>query len=265
MGYVIKHVYKNIYYKNSINLFGDFVDDLYKKRMEYKKKDNIIMSTICKIVLNSLYGKFAEKPDDKTDIFFMEINKSTKKYKKIEIVENNGITIFMCTKEGKPSAYCFPEISAYITAYARIDLYNLICKYEPFYVDTDSIFTEKEIIISDELGGLKLEHDIKRACYIKPKFYAFENVDGFSKGKCKGIHLKMDYDNLIDIVTKKEITYTKFAKFKESMRIKDETKRRYVNEIISVHKDLNLNDNKRVWLNKEFNFILEESTPIILN
>ena len=168
----------------------------------------------------------------------------------------------MCKKKGKPTLFCFPEISAYITANARIHLYDKIIESKPYYVDTDSVFTEKIMSTGDELGELKLEFTADRCCFIKPKFYAYEN-DEKSKGKCKGIHLKMDYLSIIDLATVKEINYTKFAKFKESMRIKDETKKRYVNEIIKVHKDINTEDNKRKWTHL-FNFEYEESVPIIL-
>lgn len=72
------------------------------------------------------------------------------------------------------------------------------------YSDTDSIIMERELddalVDSKELGKLKLEHVIKDAYFISPKFYAIINTNGDVILKTKGIGKgKLTLDDLIEL------------------------------------------------------------------
>jgi hypothetical protein len=68
-------------------------------------------------------------------------------------------------------------ISLFITSYARIHLFNLIKKHdiEVYYMDTDSIVTDKELpveeVSSTELGKMKLEYRIVKGIHAALKTY----------------------------------------------------------------------------------------------
>ena len=64
LGYILKHVEKTYYYKESCCPFVDYVSDIYAKRMKYKSEGSV-MQLIAKLFLNSLYGKFGQKFEDR--------------------------------------------------------------------------------------------------------------------------------------------------------------------------------------------------------
>ena len=51
---------KNGYFFKQENIFEKFVSNLYALRMTYQKGDP--MNYTCKLILNSLYGRFGMKP-----------------------------------------------------------------------------------------------------------------------------------------------------------------------------------------------------------
>lgn len=68
LGYNIK-IKQTHYYLKDFNPFYDFVTDMYNMRMKYKKT-NSPLQMVYKILLNSLYGKFAQKMNY-TNIYFI--------------------------------------------------------------------------------------------------------------------------------------------------------------------------------------------------
>ena len=56
-------------------------------------------------------------------------------------------------------------------------LHDAICKYDPVYVDTDSLIIKKKIVSSDALGDLKLESYVREGIIVKPKFYMLRGDD----------------------------------------------------------------------------------------
>jgi hypothetical protein len=289
LGYVIKKVKETYYFKETCEPFSEYVDALYKKRFEYKEQ-NSEMETITKLLLNSLYGKFGQKFIDKENVVSSLIfNPNDTKIKSYEIYNDNFVRV---KEDREPSVFCMPMWAAYVTAYARIEIYKYIKEHNPLYVDTDSIITRNEIQTGKELGAMKCEMIIKDGILIKPKFYAVINkfprklfcpeckniMEKFNddeeyicrehniilsdnKVKIKGVGRKLDFEIFKKTVYGKEhtIEYTKFVKFKESMR--REIK---VNSIIPMIKTLDLFDTKRMFNHKNFN-LLSDSEPININ
>ena len=257
VGYKIKNVHKSIYYTKTKKIFKNFVLDLYKIRQEYKSK-NSPMELVVKLLLNSLYGKFAQKFDDKQNWVHKDnvTLEMINEFPNFEVVEN----FYRFNKGlGEPSSFCFPIWSAYITAYARLTFYDYASKYNAIYGDTDSIITYDTIEDSKQLGKMKKEMDIVEGYIIKPKFYAL--YDGENEHiKIKGIRDIKNIKSFMKVVYDQSAEYLKFIKFKESIR-----RNLKVNSMITVKKNLSLEDTKRDWSGLKFNInTLQKSKPLFL-
>jgi hypothetical protein len=108
-------------------------------------------------------------------------------------------------------------IAAYVTAHARLKLYELLERLQDriLYFDTDSILYEhKEGVwnppLGDYLGELKDETNGVPICTFLsggPKNYAYETVDGKQVCKIRGFSLnsrnslQLNFDSLKDLIT----------------------------------------------------------------
>jgi hypothetical protein len=153
-------------------VFASFVSDLYRLRLDARSRGNDVQSYLLKILMNSLYGKFAqrgqvwEKRADTPD-------RGVRQW--IEIDAETGVTrslrqfagiVQERTREAEgPESH--PAIAAHVTAYAREALYayqEAAGRGRVVYCDTDSLFTlpggsERLLERCDPtaLGALKLE------------------------------------------------------------------------------------------------------------
>lgn len=255
LGYTIIEVYKTFYYKKTCEPFKAFVDDLYSMRKRYKAENNP-MEYVCKILMNSLYGKFGQKFLNRDNwIPFPETIEEIKKY---DYLERHGDYARIKKEFSEPKAYCIPVWCSYVTAYGRIKLYDAIIRYNAEYFDTDSIITKEYIESKPDIGAFKLVCRIDYGVIVKPKFYGFiSGKEGIVR--IKGLP-KMKYEDFEKFLIKPERLFKKFIKFKEAMR-----RNIPINSIIDVSKELTLEDNKRVWLNI-FDFRKHEmSDPIKLS
>ena len=271
LGYRLDTIEETLYYKKTFYPFKEFVLDMYKKRNELKAK-NDPREIVYKLVMNSLYGKFASKHLTET-IFF---NKENLDNEGLEAVKNNPATIMKDDNNGMiinkkicNEAYVLPILSSYTTAYARIKLYDYLVNYNGIYCDTDSIVTSRIIPESDELGKMKVDYDIIEGILVKPKMYMFKIL---KKGKVeeiiklKGIPKKVIFNNeeikinkevFLSILDGQEVKYKKFTKLKEGIR-----RGLMPNSIMDMKKYIQLTDNKRIWLD-DFNYkSLGDSLPL---
>lgn len=257
LGYNIIKVHKTYYYKENCEPFREFVDDLYKRRMELKAEGSN-MEYVTKILMNSLYGKFGQKFIDRDN--WIPFNLSMKELEKYDMVERFGNFIRVKQAYTEPSSFCIPIWAIYVTSYARTELHNLIRISRPAYVDTDSLITTKKMLTGSELGKLKLEMTINEGVIIKPKMYAFKgriNGKPASMAKVKGLGRRINYEEFMELAGNPTIAYEKIAKFKESMRRKLSH-----NEIISMSKTFDLEDTKRVWKKPYDENSLQSSQPM---
>ncbi len=179
-------------------LFKGFVDYFYNKRIEFRSKDNPAFAYVCKLILNSLYGKFGQKTsklvyvgrnNKAPDIRRLIIDKQTHKISIHQVFFGRETIIDQGEDEGFNS---MPAIAAHVTDYARLYLWSLIKKAgmaNCFYCDTDSIIVNQsgmENLISktdpDKLGMLKTEASSKRVEIRGAKNYTFGG-----ESKIKGI------------------------------------------------------------------------------
>ena len=64
----VVNIYSGIAFSNSIkNPFRDFITLFFELRKEYKKQGNDILDSMCKLILNSCYGKTVQKDIDSVE------------------------------------------------------------------------------------------------------------------------------------------------------------------------------------------------------
>jgi len=166
-------------------LFVDYVNDLY----QWKVSGNETQRTIAKLLLNSLYGKFGQKPEK--EMYCLERNAPA------------GSTIIF-DAEGKPTEFAkyskrsngshlLPHISAAITSKARLELLKVLDE-NSYYCDTDSCFTSNTMPIWTKQLGSWEPQGTGHGIFYQPKLYYFEG-----KCKAKGINSKsQDIQKFID-------------------------------------------------------------------
>ncbi len=176
-------------------LFQDFVLYFWEKRKLAAECRNRPMELCVKLLMNSLYGKFAQKShqwelDTETQApypvgYFYSRNEATG-----ERVEFRSIG-WEVQRHQKPqeSFDSFPAISAYVTSYGRVKLHKWIAIAGPrnvYYVDTDCLHTNAAgyqalvkagEVSPGEMGKLKLAGKHETAIYRGPKNYRLDDKD----------------------------------------------------------------------------------------
>lgn len=256
LGYKILKVHESIFYTKTHNPFKDFVNDMYSNRMKHKIEGESI-EMVYKILMNSLYGKFAQKLEPEDEI--RDINSFTKEEffkiwnnKNINAREVNGYLYFKNKEIKRVPKYINPIYSIHVTAYARNYLYKSLPK-DVYYMDTDSCITKQELKTGNMLGEWKEEATIKEGLIVKPKFYFRDEI-----AKVKGCG-KITVNDVKELIATRQYSYEKLFKFKEAIR-----RNKSFNQRTKVTKNLSLEDDKRIWFDKFNPEELQESKPIAL-
>jgi hypothetical protein len=169
----IERINRLVGYKQS-KIFAEYVDWFYKIRCQ---TENESIKYMCKLFLNSLYGKFGQRQPAELKLVD-DINTKKLVFKMMDDSKTNQIDNLvrigndLYSTEENPQAYAdnsIPIIASAVTAYARTYLFDLfqIAGFENiFYCDTDSIFTNKTgyenlvsngMVDANQLGKLKLK------------------------------------------------------------------------------------------------------------
>lgn len=211
--------------RNMKSPFVEFVNDNYEKKKNYTG----IYKLIFKLILNSLYGKFAEKSHGKLTYYKEFPVRLMEQYRLMNVdfklivfnEQRNDCFIEVNKKSDKERINSIPLFSSYITSYSRIILLKGLLNYYDkgviTYCDTDSILIEnlKNIPNSAELGEFKLE-DGTVTNIEGLKHYQYYLQDGHLKEKLKGVPksaIKLNDGGYM---------YDKFIKTKEGIRRKIE-------------------------------------------
>lgn len=189
----------------SNDIFNEYISKWRKIKEQAAREKNAGLKQLAKIMLNSLYGKFAQSIDN-VETFF-------------EFGENGSLTVSEGMFDGKTSLKNM-GIAAMITSYAReilLDVANLISPNEFLYGDTDSILmTEsgwrkirevKGLLDKAEFGCWDVEHIVKEVKILHQKCYMITEFEAFQRDhkrertfvKCAGasedIKRYIQYDN----------------------------------------------------------------------
>lgn len=173
---------------SSTKLFVNYILPLYDK----KNNSSGAEKQTYKILLNSLYGKFASNPNH---------------IRKIPILKDNAVKFINGEKEiGEP---IYTAVSSFITAYSRLQLFNAIQdNYENFvYCDTDSVHiiggNAKNIEIDkSKLGAWDLEKIYETAKYLAQKTYF-----GIKKDSSKDVKIAGCPKNVKNIMELKDFYF----------------------------------------------------------
>ena len=170
------------------HIFDEYIGKWYERKKQASIEGNKGQRTLAKLMLNSLYGKFATSLDA---------------ISKIPYLEDDIVHYKFGEKETKKGLYI--PIGAFITSYARektirtsqaIKTYSLekygVDKY--IYSDTDSIHTLLSIeelkqfcdIDPERLGSWKHESSFTKARFIRQKCY-IEIIDNKMHITCAGM------------------------------------------------------------------------------
>ena len=175
-------------FKGAHDMFKDYIDKWSEAKINAKKEDNGGLYTLAKLMLNSLYGKFATAPFVRS---------------KIPYLDDDVVKYHYSDYEDKDPIYV--PMASFITSYARNKtirsaqkVYNLFC-----YADTDSLhlnlklpdnllklsskelenLTTKDLIENGvdipedfevdptKLGAWKIESTFNRAKFLRQKSY----------------------------------------------------------------------------------------------
>ena len=189
----------DMYVYDKAPLFKSFVHDLYAARQRYKRAGDKAFQFMCKMVMNSLYGKFGQKA-----MRFETIRKAYPGEPPELLVqdgENDPVVHYRVRagmlqrlNKGEEGRDSIPSIAAHVTAYGRmrlLALMNIASRENVYYCDTDSLFvnTEGFDALMDEmsetrLGALKLESVTDDLEIFGPKDYrlgAVEKIKGVRK------------------------------------------------------------------------------------
>ena len=185
MEYIRGYKFKGIH-----GLFTDYIDKWTEVKIKATKEGNKGMRTLAKIMLNSLYGRFAMSKEIQSKIPYYDPEDEMIKFYLSDIEEVDGLYL---------------PIGIFVTSYARfktistsqaIKTYS-IEKYGKdlyYYSDTDSIHTGLSIeeltkfceIDDVKLGYWKHESHFTKARFVRQKCY-LELIDGEVKITCAGM------------------------------------------------------------------------------
>ena len=168
-------------FKQIRGLFDEYINYWSEQKITAKKENNPSLYKISKLMLNSLYGKFAKNPVVRS---------------KYPYLDDEGVVRYNCYPAEVTKGLYIPT-GTFITAYARYKTITTSQKIRDYtkekygvdyyiYSDTDSIHMRelpeeelKQFIEIDDynLGWWKLESRFKKGKFIRQKCYIEEDYD----------------------------------------------------------------------------------------
>jgi len=213
-------------------IFKDIIEELYNERLKAKKEGNEVLNLFSKLLMNSMYGKFAQRiiKEYRAPHLDKYIENGV-----LEILDSDGVKkiryldgeAYIREKEKKPSYNSFIAIAAFVTSYARAYLWQNIVKVgeeNVLYCDTDSMFLtdkgldiaeKKKILDEYELGKFKNEGsydavDIRGAKDYTLYHKTLHDIYLPVKEKIKGVPKKATQ------IAENKFIYPKFMSMKEA-------------------------------------------------
>jgi DNA polymerase type B, organellar and viral len=166
----INKVYETFLFHPFYDL-ANYAQDIYDKR---KNSENEFEKVVYKLLLNSLYGKFAESPYKTKLLMNPPVTPIPFREEETSAMKMEMLYAGVWLQEQEVSIpHMSVAISSHITALARKTLYEcLIQCREIHYCDTDGFSTTEEFSTGKELGELKLEKIVYSGKFLACKYYS---------------------------------------------------------------------------------------------
>jgi hypothetical protein len=185
-GYQVE-VIKGYHWENKANIFKGYVDTLYSKRLSFPKTDP--RNNICKLLLNSLYGKFGMSPtvmeysiftgdlEELFDIDYQDRQEIDGMLLVGREVTKNRLADYKYSQDKKvhqPLLEVSTPVAVFTTAYARMHMAKFKMEYANnlYYSDTDSLILDCPLpddMVGSQLGQFKLEYKVKEGVFLAPQ------------------------------------------------------------------------------------------------
>lgn len=156
---------RHIWYFSKCQPFNNFIEDKYKEACKAPKGS--VRYRVCKLILETAYGKFGTKPITRNTVWEQKDDEMTTSDVEIPIANAK-------------SAYL--PVAMFITDYARAFMIRIANKNfdNVIYMDTDSLHIINNapvvgITIGKGLGQFKIEHEAIFGLYVSPKVYVLGN------------------------------------------------------------------------------------------
>lgn len=222
-------------------IFQKYIENvLYKLKLQYEQENNKVKRNVVKIIMNSLWGKFAQKWID-TD-YMIKIDSDIDF--NLENASQIWNTDFMLVKAIKKDQYSSKPIQngIFTLSWARFHMKEIwdagaINNAECIYSDTDSIFVRENSfdlnasfklngeyvkVIGEEIGQLELECTFNKLLCVGKKqymgYYQYIDEDGnpevLEKKRFKGIPAPFIIPELYTHLIQNGVANIKFLKFR---------------------------------------------------
>mmetsp|Transcript_12651 Transcript_12651/g.16301 ORF Transcript_12651/g.16301 Transcript_12651/m.16301 type:complete len:1243 (-) Transcript_12651:1394-5122(-) len=243
LGYHITDIYEQHHFPRSSNdLFRDYITTFFNIKKQAKDSKNTGLASVAKLCLNSMYGKFGFNPSkQKTTKMVYDADELFKymfgEYDEVllNVVNEDVAYVSMSendeyTEHNKSNVY----VAAFITAYARLKLYN--DTIEPLgryvlYFDTDSCVyvspTGEHLIELDPTGALGgWESEVPEEEYFThfvscgPKTYCLKSASGTQDvTKAKGFSLHYANSQIFNFETLRDQVLAKALNLEKELLV----------------------------------------------
>jgi hypothetical protein len=212
------------YQFHELKNFSEYINEFWQRRKDFKASGDKHGGDFAKLMMNSLYGKFAANPlkyknnilADKKDfyengIYELEDGETWKDFREWVVISKN--------QDKKSKRFYNLATAASITGYVRAKLWTAICDCDtPMYCDTDSITAKgfgKRVRISDKLGDWGIEHYYNRVIVCGKKLYAMRKkgrlAENEKRWKIASKGARLTAEQIIRVAAGKPVTYRNIA------------------------------------------------------
>jgi len=194
VGCKINKVYKGMIFHNIGHIFKHYINHLYDMRKKSKKGS--VNDVLCKLLMNSTYGRFGLNLT-REQLIIDQGQLGVEPVLDIPMNEDGSRIIRLAKQVVElDNSFSNVAIAAWVTSAARVWMHKLImdAPEDMYYMDTDSLKTTHDYPRNDsDLGKLKLEYKTRLACYILPKTYLEDTLSPMfkvfdEKGKTKKMY-----------------------------------------------------------------------------
>lgn len=185
LGVKIVSTGKGAIFENGGYIFKEFIQMLWDMRQRAEKDS--VDSFICKLLLNSCYGRFGlnlEREQLVIDEGQDNVSLSAYEFKTGRTLDGSEEIVRFVKETQIINSFTNVAIASWVTALARIRMHKHYVQHvnKLYYTDTDSAFLEDDgkMVSSKKLGEFKYEYSAGEACFILPKAYGLADITGLN-------------------------------------------------------------------------------------